>query len=175
MAILLLAAMAITACNDDDESAWKQYAAWREANTNFYDEQKYLMEGGANVYTTIVPPWNTGADVLIKYLNDRSLTEGNLSPLSTSFVSVKYYGELYDGTPFDSSFTSTDSLFTTQLTNVISGWSVALQYMRVGDSARVVIPYTMGYGASSQGSIPPFSTLVFDIKLVDIPEYEIYP
>lgn len=45
--------------------------------------------------------------------------------------------------------------------------------MRVGDSAQVVIPYLEGYGVSGSGSILPFTTLVFNIKLVDIPAYEI--
>lgn len=47
--------------------------------------------------------------------------------------------------------------------------------MRVGDSARIVIPYNLGYGSSNSGVIKPYSTLVFDLKLVDIPYYEVRP
>ena len=106
------------------------------------------------------------------YFNDRSLTEGNLTPLSTSTVSVKYIGRLYNNEPFDSSYLATDSLFTTKVGDVISGWGIALQHMRVGDSVRVVIPYQQAYGATQSGSILPYSNLQFDIKLVDIPLYE---
>lgn len=175
---LLVAATAVVAvaCDDDSQTTWEEYAEWREANVAFYEEQQYMMSpSGENEYSTLTAQWNTNAQVLIKYLTDRALTQGNLSPLLTSTVKVKYIGRLYNGTAFDSSYLNTDSLYETGLTSVISGWTIALQDMRVGDSARVVIPYSQGYGSSGSGSIPPYSTLVFDIKLVDIPYYEVRP
>lgn len=175
MLVLAYAAVAsMTSCSDDNDSNWNIYKDWREANVAYYDSLKYVMtpEGG-NYFTTIVPPWNSGAEVLIRYLNDRSLTVGNLSPMSNSTVKVKYLGKLYNGVGFDSSYTATDSAAEFQLTQVVAGWNIALQYMRVGDSARIVIPYLWGYGTAGSGSIPPYSTLVFDIKLLDIPGYEI--
>lgn len=87
-------------------------------------------------------------------------------------MNVKYIGRLCNDVPFDSSYLQTDSVFQTRPDKLIQGWTIALLYMRVGDSARVVIPYTLGYGSSSQGIIPPYSTLVFDLKLVDIVDYE---
>lgn len=117
--------------------------------------------------------------MLIRYLNDRSKTEGNLSPLLTSTVDVKYIGRLYNGVPFDSSFRNVasygDSLMRTTPGSLIQGWTIALMNMRVGDSARIVIPYNLGYGSSNSGVIKPYSTLVFDLKLVDIPYYEVRP
>lgn len=175
LGLLAVAATVVSSCGDDTKTTWETYAEWRQANIDFFDEQKYLMTpAGENEYITITPPWNSGAQVLIKYLNDRSKTEGSLSPMLTSTVDVKYVGRLYDGTPFDSSYLNTDSIFQTSLSPnaIISGWSIALQYMRVGDSARVIIPYGLGYGASNSGVIPPYSTLVFDIKLKNIFEYE---
>ena len=92
---------------------------------------------------------------------------------------MKYIGRLYNDVPFDSSYLQTasygDSLFRTQPSSVIQGWTIALLDMRVGDSARVVIPYNLGYGSSGSGVIPPYSTLVFDMKLVDIPFFEVRP
>ena len=175
---MLLPAMALffVACSDDDDNTWESYTEWRDANNAFYEEQKFLMTPeGTNYYTTITSPSNSSAQVLIKYLTDRSKTEGNLSPLSNSTVTVKYIGRLYNGEAFDSSYNQTDSVLNFNLLSVISGWTIALQDMRVGDSARVVIPSGQGYGASTTGSIPPYSTLVFDVKLVDIPGYEIRP
>ncbi len=175
-AFITLAAMLSVACNDDDDSVLPQYQEWRETNVAFFEQQKYAMNSaGVNEYTTLKPAWNSGAEILIKYLNDRSKTEGNLSPLLTWRVSVKYIGRLYNDIPFDSSYTNKDSLWQTNVNAVISGWTIALQYMRVGDSARVVIPYTLGYGAQTSGIIPPYSTLVFDIKLADIVDYEVRP
>ncbi len=176
-ALALVASM--TACNDDDtKDTWEQYAEWREENNKFFEEQQYLIVDGRNFYSTLSPQWNTSAQILIRYLNDRSKTEGNLSPLLNSTVDVKYIGRLYNDVPFDSSYTQKtygDSIFRTQVNSLIDGWTIALQDMRVGDSARVVIPYTLGYGAQSLSVIKPYSTLVFDIKLVDIPYYEVRP
>lgn len=176
-ALALVASM--TACNDDDNTdTWERYAEWRDANNAFFEEQQYLIVDGRNYYTTLSPAWNTSAQILIRYFNDRSKTEGNLSPLLNSTVDVKYIGRLYNDVPFDSSYTNHtygDSIFRTRVNSVIDGWTIALQDMRVGDSARVVIPYTLGYGAQSLSAIRPYSTLVFDIKLVDIPYYEVRP
>lgn len=171
-------AVAMSSCNDDDDNIWDRYETWRNANTSYFSEQQYKIVDGLNYYSTLTPVWNTSAQVLIRYLNDRTLTEGNLSPLLTSTVDVKYKGWLYNGAPFDSSYnlkTNGDSIFRTSVNSVIDGWTIALQDMRVGDSAEIVIPYNLGYGAQNVGNIPPYSTLIFNVKLVDIPYYEVRP
>ena len=136
-------------------------------------------DDGTPYYKTVVPDWDAGAYVLIHYFNDRNATASNLSPLYTSTVDVKYKGQLYNDITFDSSYTQTaygDSIYRTQLRNVISGWAIALMDMNVGDSCEVLIPYQQGYGSTgSYGgdvSIYPYSNLKFHIKLVDIPGYE---
>ncbi len=172
--------MSLSSCNDDND-VWDKYENWRIANEEFFNEQRYMTENGANVYQVLSPTWNSSATVLIRYLNDRSKTVGNLSPMLTSTVAVKYIGRLYNGVPFDSSYLQPatpygDSLFLTTPGSVIQGWTIALMDMRVGDSARVVIPYNLAYGSSGSGAlISPYSTLVFDMKLVDIPFYEVRP
>ena len=86
---------------------------------------------------------------------------------------------MYDGTPRDSSYNLTaqygDSIFRTKLTGVVSGWPIAITKMHIGDSCRVVVPHTQGYGIYDYGTIKGYSTLVFDIKLVGIPYYEAKP
>ncbi|MCC8071754.1 MAG: FKBP-type peptidyl-prolyl cis-trans isomerase [Bacteroidales bacterium] len=171
-AILLLA---ITSCGSDD--IYEEYTNWRNANVEWYDAQAALLdENGNSFYTTLRPTWYAGSGVLIHYFNDRNSTLGNLSPLITSTVDVKYIGRLYDDTVFDSSYTNTtygDSIYRCLVSDNINGWQVALLNMRVGDSVRVVIPYDQAYGSSSTGSILPYSMLQFDIKLVDIYRYEL--
>lgn len=162
----------VSSCKDDN--TWSDYSEWRDANNEWLIQQGALLgEDGEAFYIRVVPEWNKSAYVYMHYFNDRSLTEGNLSPMYTSTVSVKYIGRLYNSEPFDSSYTAVDSLFTTGLDGVIPGWAIALENMRVGDSARVIIPYQQAYGVSSMGTILPYSALQFDIKLVDIPYYEI--
>lgn len=169
----IIAGLALTTTSCSDDNTWNDYSEWREANNDWLIQQGSLLdEDGQAFYTRVTPAWNKSAYVYMHFFNDRSKTAGNLSPMYTSTVSVKYIGKLYNDIPFDSSFNAVDSLFTTKLGSVVSGWTIALQEMHVGDSARVLIPYQQGYGASSQGAIPPYSALQFDIKLVDIPRYE---
>ncbi len=174
-AAIISVALFTGACESDN--TWEIYEEWRQENDNFYNAQAALKNSdGTLFYRQLTPSWYPSSGVLIHYFNDRSKTEGNLSPLVTSTVDVKYIGRLYNDEPFDSSFTLTangDSIFRFQPTQTITGWQIALSDMRVGDSARVVIPYGQGYEAQTTGSIPPFSTLVFDIKLVDIYRYEL--
>lgn len=176
IALLSFFIIGATSCGDDGNS-WEDYTEWREANDNWYVEQQNLKNpDGSSYYTLIKPQWYQGSGVLIHYFNDRSLTAGNLSPISTSYVKVIYKGELYNGAAFDSSYTEVDSTRTFQLgTNLIMGWRIALPDMHVGDSAEVVVPWNQAYGYSGSSGISPFSNLKFAIKLVDIPYYEIKP
>ena len=57
---------------------------------------------------------------------------------------------------------------TFEVNKVIKGWTYLLQQMVVGDRVRVTIPWYLAYGANASGSIPPFSTLMFDVELVEI-------
>lgn len=169
-------------CNSDsdEDQAWDKYAGWREQNVTFYENQQTrLDENGASYYQLLSPSWNPTSNILIRYLNDRKLTEGNLTPMLTSTCDVKYIGRLCNDVPFDSSYTQVkwgDSIFRTTPKDVIQGWTIALTHMRVGDSAQIVIPYQLAYQDKLNiVGIPPYSTLVFNLKLVDIPYYEIRP
>ena len=83
-------------------------------------------------------------------------------------VSVHYAGWLADGTLFDSSYTR-GMPTTFRLGEVIPGWNLGLQKMKPGGEAILVIPPDMGYGArGAGGKIPPNSTLVFRVVLVEI-------
>jgi FKBP-type peptidyl-prolyl cis-trans isomerase len=83
---------------------------------------------------------------------------------------VQYYGTLAsDGTKFDENFTKTSGFaFPLGAGNVISGWDQGLVGMKVGGTRRLVIPPSLAYGATAQGSIPANSTLVFVVKLLRI-------
>lgn len=172
---VLLGAMTIGAasCGKDEESdIWDQYADYREANDAFMAEQAELKGAdGEQVYTRVVPAWNKNAYVLMRWFNDTTKTKGNLTPLYTSTVDVKYYGRTYQDEPFDSSYlslTPADSVVRFKVNGVIPGWGIAMERMHVGDSVEVLVPYSQGYGSSSQGKIKPFSALIFNIKLVDV-------
>lgn len=90
-------------------------------------------------------------------------------PTEQDQVTVNYKGTLINGTQFDSSYDrGTPATF--GLTQVIKGWTEGLQLMQEGSIYRFVIPYQLGYGgtATPDGSIPPFSTLVFEVELIKV-------
>lgn len=89
-------------------------------------------------------------------------------PAKTDKVRVHYTGSLIDGTVFDSSVKrGTPAEF--PVTGVITGWVEALQMMPVGSKWRLTIPHNLAYGERGAGaSIPPFSTLIFEVELLDI-------
>ena len=84
-------------------------------------------------------------------------------------VSVHYTGKLLDGTEFDSSYKRNEPAQFV-LSSVVPGWTEALQLMPVGSKYKLWIPAKLGYGETGTpgGPIPPHSTLVFDVELVDI-------
>ena len=176
--LLLAFIIAFTGCKIGEDGVWEEYAEWRKANESWYNEQKVRVDSNGNkFYTEVSPVWDTTQSILIHYFNDRKLTEGNLSPLYTSTVDVKYKGCLYNDEPFDSSYALSasygDSIYRTQCNKTIQGWTIALENMRVGDSCEVIIPQNLAYGTQDMGIIKPYSALKFQVKLVDIPYYEV--
>lgn len=175
--LLVVSAMTLTACgDDDDDNTWEDYREWREANKNWFAEQANKLDKDGNpYYEKVSPEWAGGQYILVHWFNDRSETAGNLVPMLTSTVSTKYIGRLYDNTPVDSSYNRTDAIFTARVSSLIQGWQMALMNMHVGDTVQLVVPYASAYGISSTSSIPPFSVLRFNVRLADIPAYEIRP
>ena len=100
-----------------------------------------------------------------------NITKGGtgLSPSKGSKVSVHYKGSLIDGTVFDSSYQRNEPIeFSVGIGQVIKGWDEGIMLLKKGASARFVIPSDLGYGAQGAGAnIPPNSTLIFDVELID--------
>ena len=100
----------------------------------------------------------------------RTLPCGNVrvpSPNRESVVSVHYKGTLINGREFDNSWKrGCPEAF--RLNQVIEGWQLALQEMRVGDRWIIYIPYNFGYGNRASAPIPAFSTLIFEVELLGI-------
>ena len=119
-----------------------------------------------------------------KYLTENALKEGVVTtesglqyevikmgrgkkPAATDKVKVHYHGTLVDGTVFDSSVERGEPT-EFRLDQVIKGWTEGLQLMPVGSKFRFVIPQELGYGSRNSGSIPPYSTLIFEVELLSI-------
>ena len=91
-------------------------------------------------------------------------------PTINSTVRVHYVGTLIDGNEFDSSVArGAPAQF--PLSGVISGWTEALQLMPVGSKFKIYLPENLAYGPNGAGDvIQPFSTLVFEVELLEIVE-----
>jgi FKBP-type peptidyl-prolyl cis-trans isomerase len=97
-------------------------------------------------------------------------------PKSTDTVTVNYTGKLLDGTVFDSSLqphqqggTPAPVSFPLDGPNsVIDGWKEGMQKVAKGGSITLYVPSNLAYGDDGRQGIPPGSTLVFDIDLLDI-------
>jgi len=125
-------------------------------------------------------PYKEGAGILI-----RTLKPGNKTykPDYGSIVKVHYEGYLTTVTsnsiikhskPFDSSRRRKQPLcFNLGDGQVIQGWDVAVSAMCLGQIIEVTIPYLYGYGANGYPPIiPPKTTLIFEIELMDFTYYE---
>ena len=97
--------------------------------------------------------------MLIEILSPSSKTDAK-SPTKNDPCEVTYSGTLKDGTKFDAGTTSFSP------SQVIKGWTEAMQMMVEGDKWKLYIPYDLAYGErGSPPKIPPFATLVFEIEI----------
>lgn len=89
------------------------------------------------------------------------------SPKATETVKVHYTGTLIDGSVFDSS-TQRNEPAEFALDQVIPGWTEGIQKMSKGGKIKLYVPPHLAYGDDGRPGIPPGSTLIFDVELLDI-------
>jgi FKBP-type peptidyl-prolyl cis-trans isomerase FkpA len=90
------------------------------------------------------------------------------APTATDRVKVEYEGKLADGTVFDSSRKQGGAVVS-PLADGIPCWKEGLQKMKVGGKARIVCPASLAYGDTGKPpSVPPKSTLIFDVELLAV-------
>lgn len=94
-------------------------------------------------------------------------------PGPTDTVEVHYRGTTIEGNEFDSSYSRGETV-KFGVTQVIPGWTEALQLMTVGSTYKLAIPSALAYGPGGAGGgmIGPNATLLFDVELVSIPSQE---
>jgi len=132
------------------EAASKKSA---EAGTAYVE--KAAKEAGAT---------KTGSGMVITHTKEGA----GAQPKATDQVKVHYEGRLIDGKVFDSSIARGEPA-TFPLNGVIPCWTEGVQTMKVGGKAQFVCPANLAYGPNgSPPTIPPQSTLVFDVELLDI-------
>ena len=174
--LLSLLLLSFTACSEDD-SATDEYANWQERNEAFINQ--YATAGSLRkirAYTQDDTTTGKSGDyIYVKVLETGTGTE---SPLYTDTVRVAYRGRIIpttsypDGAVFDETYINDFSWQTAGMADfvageMITGFSTALMNMHKGDRWQVIIPYQLGYGTTSTNAIIGYSTLIFDIALLD--------
>lgn len=167
---LLICGICTVSCKEE-EDVLSYDPEWKAMNEAYFLSHKDSAEYIALVDTLA----NSGDSIYYKILETRA----GKTPCFTDTVNVTYKGWITK--KWDTEY-ETDSIFDTTAgsryeflgapfgvaSGTISGWRLALQYMKVGDKWEVVIPSSMAYGSTGKGSIPPYSTLNFEMQLVSI-------
>ena len=131
----------------------KLYGPNREAGRKFLEEN-------AKRDSVVTLPSGLQYQILVK-------GEGEV-PQASDKVKVNYEGRLIDGTVFDASAKHGSEPAEFTPAQVIRGWTEALTMMPVGSKWRLFVPSDLAYGDRDTGSIKPYSTLIFDVELVEI-------
>lgn len=156
---------------DDKETAMTSQEAQTLLNTYFQEKQKAesakaISEGKAFLEENAK---KEGVVTTKSGLQYEILTEGTgKQPKATDTVRCHYEGSLINGSVFDSSYKRGEPA-EFGLSQVIPGWTEGVQLMKEGAKFRFYIPYVLGYGENGAGSsIPPYSTLIFDVELIKV-------
>ncbi len=142
----------------DERQRKKQEDMMASLDENKKAGEKFLKENARNksVYTT-----PSG-------LQYKIVTQGKgPKPKPENVVKVHYTGTLIDGKKFDSSVDRGEPI-EFPVGQVIPGWIEGLQLMPVGSKYIFYIPSNLAYGDRPTGDIPPGSTLIFEVELLDI-------
>ena len=142
----------------EKRQAEQQQATTAAGADNLVEGQKFLAE---NKIKEGVQTTESGLQYKVL-----SMGEG-AKPAASNTVKVHYRGTLLDGTEFDSSYARNEPI-SFALDRVIAGWTEGVQLMPVGSKFIFYIAPDLAYGEAGGGPIPPNSTLIFEVELLDI-------
>ena len=171
----------LSSCSEEDETV-DEYADWQQRNDAFFATLDDSL-ARSNVQWMKLKSFSkdeTTTGAVYDYIYARVLERGTgtESPLYTDSVRVSYKGRLLpvasepDGLIFDYTYDGNFSWTTTGVRDglvsvFVDGFTTAMLHMHRGDRWRVYIPYQLGYKSATSGSVPAYSTLIFDVALVD--------
>ena len=185
---LVLASVFPGSCKETEE--YDDHHNWKERNLAYIDDLAARCDnnltvkdaGPGNVFRMAsyrLDPEAEKKTTDFIYCQILSKGDGQVSPLYTDSIRINYRLRLIptdnypNGQVLDQSYTTPDlepelnipSSFV--VSGLVDGVVTALQHMHVGDRWKICIPYTLGYGKSDVNKVPGYSTLIFDINLVE--------
>ena len=178
----------VCACSESEDEATDEYANWQVRNEAYFATLEDSLSRGGSAWQKFksYSKDQQAAGVNTDYIYVKVLERGSKtdSPLYTDTVRVSYRGRQIpsvsypEGKVFDQTYYGTFNWQTAAVSkgvvsSYVDGFTTALLHMHPGDRWRVYIPYQLGYGenprstSSSSESIPAYSTLIFDLALVE--------
>jgi FKBP-type peptidyl-prolyl cis-trans isomerase FklB len=160
-------------CQQSIQTLFESFSKQREELAKKNEEvekQKFLPNVNAGNQFLAANKLKAGVITTASGLQYEVITQGaGAKPKTADQVTVNYKGTLLNGVEFDSSYKRGEAA-TFGLNQVIAGWTEGVQLMQEGSKYRFFVPYNLGYGARAtpDGSIPPFSTLIFEIELIKV-------
>ena len=177
----------LASCKEENDTI-EEFPNWQSTNDAFFsnlvDETKAAIADGdksKELFPCFTLPDNNYSCDYSDYIVVEKLESGigTTSPMFTDTVEVHYVGKLLpsankykDGYEFDRTYNGVYNPLTATpiqlpVNGVVKGFATVLMKMHRNDHWRVYIPYQLGYGTSASGSVPAYSTLMFDLRLGD--------
>ena len=179
---LTIGLLGLSSCSENKDEV-EEYADWQQRNEAFFTSLEDSLVAAPAVWQKFKSyckdqSFATGEPTDFIYVKVLKAGSETTSPMATDSVRVSYEGRLIpsatysDGYVFDTRSygkfeLSTSSSVRFLANGQIDGFSTALFHMHRGDYWRVYIPYQLGYGAVKNGTIPAYSTLIFELALID--------
>ena len=183
----------LTSCSEEDDTV-QEYENWQVKNETYFEEQYQQHVAASSATCFVLKSYSKGDTIqlsdlphtdciLVDVLPSDFTVEGDktTTPIYTDDVAIHYNAHLLpslsyaSGYQFDSSYSGAFMEDVAEpsvmsVNGVIKGFSTALQHMRRGDHWRITIPHQLGYGSSEYNGVPGYSTLIFEIRMVDFEE-----
>lgn len=193
LAVALFAVFGLASCSEEDDTV-EEFPNWQARNDAFFnsltDSVLNLLElNPARTDWKRIKSWSKSDSIegsnsdyiIVKVIEEDD--PASATPLYTDTVTVHYLGRLLPSVSYPYGYVFDQSYYGNYYDDVskplqmaignsggnmlVDGFATALQHMRRGDHWMVYIPYQLGYGSQSQTGVPAYSTLIFDLRLVD--------
>ena len=147
----------------------QKLASKNEFVKNNSEQYKYYLEQEKNDIERVITDLNLPCRKLTNGLSIITIEKGNGSAVNDgNTVTIDYTASFIDGTVFDSSIERNETFsFKLGQKQVIEGLEEGVKNLKIGDHALLIIPFNLAYGDKKMKMIPPFSTLIFEIKIIN--------